>query len=163
MHTCYASIAVDANGNMALGFAGPSATTYASAYYTGRLATDSPGTVRPTSFLAAGLGSYVRAFSDTRNRWGDYSGISVDPTDDSTFWVFNEYALIPATSSSAFFMGEKQLGLWGTRWRVFSFSNPAPTVVAFRVGSTGWTTAFKQEADSTSRDTAISRQPAPSS
>jgi hypothetical protein len=24
-------------------------------------------------------------------RWGDYSGLSIDPVDDCTFWYFNEY------------------------------------------------------------------------
>ena len=25
-------------------------------------------------------------------RWGDYTGISVDPIDDLCFWVYNQYA-----------------------------------------------------------------------
>ncbi|HHJ53524.1 MAG TPA: hypothetical protein ENJ89_10045, partial [Caldithrix abyssi] len=28
-----------------------------------------------------------------RNRWGDYSAMSVDPADDLNFWVFNQYAM----------------------------------------------------------------------
>jgi hypothetical protein len=31
------------------------------------------------------------------NRWGDYTAIDVDPTDDTTFWYINEY--VPTTSS----------------------------------------------------------------
>ena len=31
------------------------------------------------------------------NRWGDYTALSVDPTDDLTFWYVNEY--VPTTSS----------------------------------------------------------------
>jgi hypothetical protein len=27
------------------------------------------------------------------NRWGDYSNMSVDPTDDCTFWYTQEYGL----------------------------------------------------------------------
>ena len=29
-----------------------------------------------------------------RNRWGDYSGLALDPSDNHTFWLYNEY---PAT------------------------------------------------------------------
>ncbi|HFE54006.1 MAG TPA: hypothetical protein ENK07_11210 [Bacteroidetes bacterium] len=43
--------------------------------------------------LRAGLDYYYRAFGGSRNRWGDYSGIAVDPSDDVTFWVYNEYAI----------------------------------------------------------------------
>jgi hypothetical protein len=28
-----------------------------------------------------------------RQRWGDYSAVSLDPTNDDTFWVFGEYAM----------------------------------------------------------------------
>ena len=30
-------------------------------------------------------------------RWGDYTAIDIDPTDDTTFWYINEY--VPTTSS----------------------------------------------------------------
>ena len=37
--------------------------------------------------LMAGTGSQT----DTVNRWGDYSDMTVDPVDDCTFWYTNEY------------------------------------------------------------------------
>ena len=63
--------------------------------------------------LQAGLDYYVRAFSafgGQDNRWGDYSGIALDPTDDDVFWVFNEFADFRGTA----FGGED--GRWGTAW-----------------------------------------------
>ena len=27
----------------------------------------------------------------TSNRWGDYASMSIDPSDDCTFWASNEY------------------------------------------------------------------------
>ena len=122
-YTFYPSIAVDANDNVAIGFAASAPTIFGSAAYTGRLATDAAGTVQPSVVYAAGLASYVRTFGTpgiSRNRWGDYSGISVDPADDATFWVFNEYASTQGTVIG----GEN--GRWGTRWASFGF-NQAPT------------------------------------
>ncbi len=43
-----------------------------------------------------------------RNRWGDYSGISVDPADDNCFWVYNQFADTPCNS--------EQSGCWTTAW-----------------------------------------------
>src|SRR5206468_4295457 len=57
------------------------------------------------------------------NRWGDYSGIALDPSGEARFWVFNEYALARGTA----FGGES--GRWSTRWSSFSLgSSPIPTL-----------------------------------
>ena len=69
--------------------------------------------------MAAGVASYVLTDSVGRNRWGDYSGMSVAPDDDRTFWVYNEYALARGTPSD----GED--GRWGTRFGAFIFSDCA--------------------------------------
>ncbi len=73
------------------------------------------GTVQPSEILAAGQDFYIRTFGGSRNRWGDYSGIAVDPTDDLTFCAFNEYALTRGT-----LIGVED-GRWGTRWGCFTF------------------------------------------
>ncbi len=82
---------------------------------TGRLATDPPGTVQPTGTLAAGQDFYVRTYGSGRNRWGDYSGISLDPADDVTFWVFNEYAMPRGTPTNP----PPEDGRWATEWGSF--------------------------------------------
>jgi len=110
--TFFPSIAVDGADRMGIGFAASAATIYCGAYYTGRLTTDTPGTVQSTGTLYAGLNSYVATDGLGRNRWGDYSGISVDPVDDATFWVFNEYA--GATANN-----------WETRFGSWTFG-PVP-------------------------------------
>ncbi len=51
------------------------------------------------------------------NRWGDYSNISVDPTDDHVFWYTNEYV---SNSSDNH----------GTRIASFQFSSPSSPPVA---------------------------------
>jgi hypothetical protein len=48
---------------------------------------DPPGQLpRGENSIIEGLSSYT-AF----NRWGDYTSMNVDPTDDSTFWYTNQY------------------------------------------------------------------------
>ena len=95
------AIAVDGAGNMGIGFAMGGPNQYFGAGFTGRLASDPPGqTVTPVTQLVAGEAPYVLV-SGSRNRWGDYSGLAIDPSDDATFWVMNEYA--------------DDNGLWDTR------------------------------------------------
>ena len=56
------------------------------------------------------------------NRWGDYTSLSVDPTDDLTFWHVNEY--VPTTSTT------------GWRIRVGSFKiSSVPTNIIGNGGS----------------------------
>ncbi len=87
IHAWMPSISVDASGNMAIGFAVGGPNQYYGAGYTGRLETDPVGTtILPVGSLREGEAPY------TQFRWGDYTGISIDPADDATFWIFNEYA-----------------------------------------------------------------------
>lgn len=115
-YTFFPSVAVNAAGDAMFGFAGSAETIYAGAYAAGRQADDTAGTVQPTVTVKAGVDYYYRAFGGTRNRWGDYSGIAVDPTDYRFFWVFNEYADTRGTVLS----GED--GRWGTAWAKVFFN-----------------------------------------
>ena len=85
----YPSIAVNAAGDVGIGFSGSSPTEYASAYYTARAASDPPGTMQDVATLKAGLEYYSIG---SPNRWGDYSATCVDPTDNLIFWTLQEYA-----------------------------------------------------------------------
>lgn len=87
------SIAQDKNGNIALGYSESSASLFPSISFTGRLATDAANTMQAESLLKAGAGSQIGSLS----RWGDYSAMMVDPTDDCTFWYTTEY--LKATGS----------------------------------------------------------------
>lgn len=82
------SIAMNGNGDIALGYSLSSDTEYPSIYVTGQTA-DYSGTgimnVAET-LIHAGGGSQEGA-----SRWGDYSMMSVDPKDDKTFWYTQEY------------------------------------------------------------------------
>ncbi len=95
IHRWMGSIAMDEAGNMALGYSASDATsTYPSVWYTGRLAGDPLGT------MSQGEGSIIDGTGSQTSyeRWGDYSSMNVDPTDDCTFWYVNEY--LPTSSGS---------------------------------------------------------------
>jgi len=109
--TFFPSVAVNKDGNAKFGFSASAATIFAGAYATGHHKDDPPGTVQASETVKAGLDPYVRTFGGPRNRWGDYSGISVDPKDDKKFWVFNEFADLRGTPT-----GPGEDGRWGTAW-----------------------------------------------
>lgn len=105
------SIAMNGNGDIALGFAVSSAATYPSIRYVGREADATLGEMNLGEMqVAAGTTSQTFA-----NRYGDYSMMAVDPSDDSTFWFTQEYIK----------------GDWKTRIVSFDFGpNPPPEVDA---------------------------------
>src|SRR6266498_3104796 len=77
-----ASAAMDHEGNIGVGFSVSSTTEFPGIRYAGRLASDLPGGLfQGEALLIAGSGVQTT----TNNRWGDYSGLTVDPTDDCTF------------------------------------------------------------------------------
>lgn len=85
----YAGIEVDKMENLAVTFSRTGTTEYIGAYVAGRRAneTELGGSIQ----LAAGQGNYVKDFGSGRNRWGDYNGIWLDPTNQLNMWVFTEY------------------------------------------------------------------------
>jgi len=110
-YTFFPSIAVNSTNDIAIGFSASASAIYPGCYYTGRLSTDAAGFTIAPDVVRAGEDYYFRMFGGTRNRWGDYSGTSVDPSDDQTFYVFNEYALTRGTILPQY---PTQDGRWGT-------------------------------------------------
>ncbi|MBA3832997.1 MAG: hypothetical protein H0X34_14095 [Chthoniobacterales bacterium] len=83
-----ASVAMDGAGNIAAGFSASDATIFPQLRYAGRLKNDPLGTfAQGEAHLFGGTGAQI----NTNNRWGDYSDLTVDPVDDSTFWYTSEY------------------------------------------------------------------------
>ena len=87
IHRWMGSIAMDKQGNIALGYSASSSSFYPSIRYTGRLVTDALGAMQTENIIQAGSGSQTGRLQ----RWGDYSAMTVDPVDDCTFWYTNEY------------------------------------------------------------------------
>lgn len=78
---------LDNRGNMLLHYTVSSATVYPGIRYTGRLASDPLDTLpQGEVILTEGSGSQTGS-----TRWGDYATIALDPLDDCTFWIANQY------------------------------------------------------------------------
>jgi hypothetical protein len=112
------SIAMDTAGSIALGYSVSSSTLYPSIRVTGRLKTDPLNVMTMAEkIIMAGGGSQTGSWSG-RSRWGDYSGMSVDPANPTTFWYTTEYYASTGTSN------------WLTRIGSFSFGNVFSTNVS---------------------------------
>jgi len=98
VHRWMGSIAQDKKGNMALGYSVVNATdVYPGIRYTGRLKGD------PLGQMTLGEGTIIDGTGvqrTTNSRWGDYTDMTVDPTDDCTFWYVNEYYTLAGQLSS---------------------------------------------------------------
>ncbi len=111
------SLAMDRDGDMALGFSVSSSTLHPEIRYTGRLSGDALGAMtQGESTIMAGPGSQT---GSSLSRWGDYSAMQIDPSDDCTFWYTTEY--LPANGAFN----------WSTRIASFKFpscgqSTPMP-------------------------------------
>jgi hypothetical protein len=90
-HYYYASIAVDAHGNLGVGFSGSHANAYCSTFVTGRRAVDPAGQTAPPIKVKDGEAPWNRVDGAGRNRFGDYSHIDVEAVDDLGFWTVQEY------------------------------------------------------------------------
>ena len=123
IHRWMGSIAMNSLGDIALGYsasAGDTAPnpTFPSVFYTARHDGDPPGE------MTLGEGSIINGTGSqttTLHRWGDYTAMDIDPTDDTTFWYINEY--VPTT------------GAIGWRLRIGAFNlagggTPTPTPTA---------------------------------
>jgi len=99
------SIAMDQAGDIAVGYSKSSSSVFPSIAFAGRIPTDPSGTLETESPVVSGTGSQT----GTLTRWGDYSGMTVDPVDDCTFWYTQEYMTASGTFN------------WNTRIANFKF------------------------------------------
>src|SRR6266850_301505 len=94
------SIAMDKVGDIAVGFSKSSSTTHPGIGYTGRTPSDPAGTLESMATIFTGGGSQTGGTANGGNRWGDYSSLVLDPSNDCTFWYVNQY--IPSNGSFNF-------------------------------------------------------------
>jgi hypothetical protein len=131
------AITMDKNQDIAVGYSrsGSAAGQVPSLVYAGRVPSDPAGTLEDEQVLKLGAGSQTGG----GDRWGDYTALNVDPTDDCTFWFTEEY--------------QKQDGGfdWSTAIGTFSFPgciggspdfslSANPTSVSIAQGSSGTST-----------------------
>jgi Carboxypeptidase regulatory-like domain/Kelch motif len=102
------SAAMDHFGDLAVGFSASSSAIHPQIRYAGRLRGDPPNALgQGEAHLIDGAGSQT----DTVSRWGDYSDLTVDPSDDCTFWYTTEYYQVTSSFN------------WRTRIGNFKFPN----------------------------------------
>ena len=134
------SIAVDQNGNTAIGYSTSSSSIFPGIRYGGRLETDPPNNLgQGEAIMFDGIGF------QGASRWGDYSMTTLD-TDGITFWHANEYY------SSG----------WKTRIGKFNFvggASPTPTATATPIASPTPSATATPIASPTPRTTPTPRPP----
>ncbi len=102
------SMAMDQNGDIALGFSVSGSSLHPEIHYTGRLVGDPLGQMtQGEGTIIDGAGSQTAVLS----RWGDYSMMGIDPSDDCTFWYTTEYLKASGRFN------------WSTRIANFNFPN----------------------------------------
>lgn len=90
------SVDMDKEGDIALAYSESNATTlHPSLAFTGRVPTDPLNTMESPATIFIAKGSATGGAKNGANRWGDYSSMAIDPSDDCTFWYVNQY--IPKT------------------------------------------------------------------
>jgi hypothetical protein len=108
------SMAMDQNGDIALGYSVSGSDMFPSIRYTGRVPGDPVGQMESENSIKEGS-----FFQSGLDRWGDYSDMSVDPIDDCTFWYVNQYQ--PSNGSFN----------WATRIASFKFVGCGSTTPDF--------------------------------
>ncbi|MCW5961945.1 MAG: VCBS repeat-containing protein [Pyrinomonadaceae bacterium] len=112
------SAAMDSGGNLAFGYSTGSLGKKPAIAYSGKLASEPAGSFRTEHSLVSGTG-VQKAFGF---RWGDYSALNVDPIDDCSFWITNEYYSLESQEESDFG--------WLTRIGKFKFEECVPANLA---------------------------------
>ena len=112
------SIAMDQSDDIALGYSASSTSVYPAVRYTARVPSDPSGSMESEASIIEGTASEVGGY-----RWGDYSAMSIDPSDDCTFWYTNQY--FPSNGTS-----------WHTRIASFKFSSCGVTTPDFSLAAT---------------------------
>jgi hypothetical protein len=117
VHRWMGSAAMDRQGNIAIGYSVVNGVdVFPGIRAAGRLAGDPLGEMTlPELTIINGSGVQLTANS----RWGDYTSLNVDPTDDCTFWYVNEYYTAEGQASS--------LAGWQTRIASFKLDGCSPS------------------------------------
>jgi hypothetical protein len=102
-----ASAAMDKANDIAIGYSASSSTINPAIRFSGRIPGDPAGALETEASMLEGTGSQTNGLS----RWGDYTALQVDPSDDCTFWYTSQYQKVNGSFN------------WSSRIGSFVFSN----------------------------------------
>lgn len=116
-------------GDFIVGFTQFASNQHPATGYAVHFAADAAGTIQDAFTYHSGEDYYHKTFGATtdRHRWGDYSKAQVDPSDDRSLWVLDEYAQA-RTGIDDGNTGSNS-SRWGTWWAKVAGSAP-PLAVA---------------------------------
>jgi hypothetical protein len=86
------SIAMNGQGHASLNASTSASNKFAGIASSAHLASETSGTTEPFDLVQSGVSYGNTEQGNDPSRWGDYSQTVVDPTDNQTFWTFQEYA-----------------------------------------------------------------------
>jgi hypothetical protein len=121
-HRWFASLAMDQLGDIAMGYSAVGTSLFPSIAFASRKATDPLNSLSAETSVKNGSGPVIGTVF-----WVDYTQLTLDPTDDCTFWYVNGYQ--PANPSGT---GNP---LWRTR--IASFRSPGCPLAASILAYTG--------------------------
>jgi hypothetical protein len=88
IHMYFPALTITSNNDVISVFSRSSTAEFAGVWASGRISTDTANTYRTPTLIKAGEAHYSPSFS----RWGDYSSVAIDPSDQTKAWVSGEYA-----------------------------------------------------------------------
>ncbi|WP_316172195.1 VCBS repeat-containing protein [Bradyrhizobium sp. SZCCHNRI3037] len=145
--TYYGNLTVDDSGNLIIGFSVSGSSLYASSMYA-VIPPNASGLTDGGNILGQGLASYVQLDNLGRDRWGDYSGIAIDPTDGKSFWVFNQYA--NSGNAWATSIGEGHIATGASLIASHDFNGDGRSDILWRNNSSGLVYAWLMNGSTTS-------------
>jgi hypothetical protein len=126
----YPSIAANTNGVVVIGCNGCSTNTYISSYACVGLTANGVTTFGNSILLASGSVNYHDLNEQSgapESRWGDYSAVSVDPSDPTHFWTIQMLPIYDSLLDSG--------DLWQTQITELITSLPSPQLSIARAGT----------------------------
>ena len=118
VYRSFPDLGVNQCGDMLIGYSVMTSSSFPSTYVAGREAGDPAGQLKSETLMKAGE-DYYTAYDSSPRRWGDYTGLALDP-DGETYWYVGEYSRNQATARWSTWVGSYT-------WSGCGSTGPTPT------------------------------------
>ena len=103
----FPALTITSAGDVISVFSRSSASEFAGVWASGQLSSDALNTYQPPTLIKAGEAHY----NPFDSRWGDYSSVAIDPSDQAKAWISGEYARVEGGSEWGTWIAQVQLAL----------------------------------------------------